>query len=347
MKPRYSIIPGDFATDARADVAHFRVLNLIGRHTDEHGWCRLKQITIGEAVGLSRETVCRKLKDLVAWGYVEKRATDATGRAIFYRTIMDRPYPPPPVEIADDDDGCDCGDLFDAGPVSGGSHVEYNPSAELQPTCDPPLTPGVTHTITPGVTPAITHNDPFLTTKRRTPNPIGAADGEQAGDEAGQLIAALAAEGAPHDVVERLIRPVLERRRFSGRDKLARLRGLCDLAKGLPGPALDKAAQLVLDAGVMTVKPDRVADAIRRVRKAGAMVPIRKGTSQWSAWLAHFRATDPKQAELMARFDGWQVRAEWPPGFSPHAAAGGSGGAALAPVAVGSRPAAEITGGAT
>ena len=49
--PRFSIIPGDFATDQRADVAHFRVLNLIGRHTNEYGWCRLKQITIGDEIG--------------------------------------------------------------------------------------------------------------------------------------------------------------------------------------------------------------------------------------------------------------------------------------------------------
>lgn len=110
MAPRYSIIPGRFVEDARPDVNHFRVLTKIGTHTDEEGWCKLKQITIANAIDCTRETVNRKLKDLVEWGYVEKDDTDGTGRAIKYRVLIDAP-------------------------VSRGSQVE--------PTCEEQITPGV------------------------------------------------------------------------------------------------------------------------------------------------------------------------------------------------------------
>lgn len=151
-RPRYSIIPGDFATDSRADVAHFRVLNHLGSHTDGDGWCRLKQVTIGDACGMTRETVNRKLRDLVEWGYVERHAEDATGRAIWYRVLMDRhrPQPVPATDAADEPDLFEthssergCGPAHEAsenertGPVRHGSHVGYNADEELHPTCDP------------------------------------------------------------------------------------------------------------------------------------------------------------------------------------------------------------------
>ena len=222
--PRYSIIPGDFATDMRADVGHFRVLNLIGRHTDAAGWCRLKQLVIGDAVGLSRETVNRKIGDLVAWGYVEKHAEDATGRAIWYRTIMDRPQRPPPT--ADDDtDACDEAPPQPSGHVTRASQVGTEPvenGSGLHTTCDAALTPGVTHSITPGVTPAITHNDPSLTTK--TPPPHRCATGGSGSDRdlkgnGEALCHAAEAAGAPHPVVAHLLRPVLTERRFSAARK--------------------------------------------------------------------------------------------------------------------------------
>lgn len=327
-KPRYSIIPGDFAEEARADVGHFRVLNLIGRHTDSHGWCRLKQINIADAVGLSRETVCRKLRDLVAWGYVEKRSQDATGRAIFYRTIMDRHHPPPVADGDDDgehDDTIDQGPDSRPGPVSRASHVGYNQSVELHPTCDAGVTSGVTHRITPGVTPAITHNDSSLTTEGKYPNPIGAsADGakgkrsDQDGKgDAEKLLTALRADGVALQVVEHLLRPILEGKRFSSSDRLGKLRELRDRAKGIPTPALDKAADLVLALEFQTIKPERIFEAIDLVRVGGAMVTIRKGSPNWTAWRNHLQAHEPTTAKLMSRFDSWQVRAPWPPGQKP------------------------------
>jgi DNA-binding transcriptional ArsR family regulator len=318
-KQRYSIIPGDFAEEERADGGHFRVLTLIGRHTDRHGWCRLKQITIGEAVGLTRETVCRKLKDLVAWGYVEKRAQDATGRAIYYRTIMDRPQPLPPVDEADLDDEGEAGEGCETSPrpVSDGSHVDG--------TCAPRVTSGVSAKITSGVRTAITQNDPSLTTEGKYPNPngaraVGAKDetsDRECKAEAAKLLEALRADGVAQPVVDHLLRPILEGKRFSSTDRLGRLRELRDSAKGIPTPALDKAAEIVLKLEFRTIKPERIAEAIEAVRKGGAMVPIRKGTPQWAAWFKYLEANEPQNAKLMQRFDGWQVRAPWPPGHKP------------------------------
>lgn len=335
MAPRYSIIPGDFAEDPRADVGHFRVLNIIGRHTDHDGWCRIKQINIGEACGLTRETVNRKLRDLVSWGYVDKHAEDATGRAIWYRTLMDRARRPEPVAEADRDEP----DLFDdparetsGGPVRGGSHVGYNQdgakTGELHTTCDPSLTPGVIAAITPGVTPAITHNDPLLTTKTSPLTPIGSADGGEVefNDQdvrRNAILIEMLIEDCDHlEVVNRLLVPILRVRRFSAKDRVAALRELRDDARGIPSPALEKAAELVLSSGVDTIKAERIAEAIRMVKRAGAMVPIRRGTRQWAAWVEHLERTNPREAELMQRYDAWQVRAEWPPRSAERSAGG-------------------------
>jgi len=336
MSQRYSIVPGDFARDARAKDVHRRVMGVLGTHSTRNGWVKLSQTLLARELGIARESVNRAVRDLVAWGYLDKRSQAETGRAIcYYRIIMDRPGDPdedvPDSQIEGVEEASGSGETCDV---------------PLTPTCDVPghtrVTSGVTH-----------KGSPFSSSEERTPNPNGVSavggqvdlESVKAKAEAATLIADLKAAGAPGDVVEHLLRPILERRRFSARDRLERLRGLADLAKGIPTPALDRAAALVLDAGVLTVKPDRIAAAIARVRKAGAMVPVRRGTPQWAAWLRHLEATDPPQAKLMARYDGWQVRAEWPPASSPHAAVGSSGGGAqssAAPadraVAVGSDP---------
>ena len=88
--PRLSIIPAAFAADARASIVHFRVLNLLGRHTDDHGWCVRSQIKMAKEIGFSRETVNRAIKDLVEWGYVEKTGQGTTRQSVcFYRVILD------------------------------------------------------------------------------------------------------------------------------------------------------------------------------------------------------------------------------------------------------------------
>lgn len=315
MAPRYSIIRGDFPEDPRASLVHFRVYTLIGRHTDSDGWCRLKQLAIGEAVGYSRKTVNEAIADLVAWGYVEKCAQDATGRAIWYRTIMDRPAAPPVVEsgaATETEDGACDEDDRDEGPVT----------PALQAGCNSEGGP-VTLQVTPGVTTRGYTERPLL--NDLSPLPHGArATGDKSDPpdlkkKAAALIAALRADRAPESPVEHLLRPILEQRRFSAADRHAELMQLARSAKALSRPALEKAAEIVLGLGIVTIKPQRIADAIDKVRKGGAMVPIRRGTPQWQRWAEHFETADPRQGALMGRFDVWQVPSEWPPrsGLTP------------------------------
>jgi hypothetical protein len=310
--PRYSIIPGDFAEDARADVNHFRVINLIGRHTNSHGWCRLKQGNMATALGLTRETVNRKLADLVLWGYVEKRAIDATGRAIFYRTVMDRHAPP--TLSADDDDA----HFLDVGPVSDGSHVGCNSEG----TCEEQITPGVIASVTPGVI-AGNHNknDLSLTTKSPPNPPEG---GSSADDWKGQVIAALRAEGRYGHGIEHFIVPLLATlHRFSlGKDRVGELRDIARRASGVSVDALKAAVKRLADQS-HKLTPRRILREIETAQKLGAMVVIKRGTVQWQRWLEHFRTEMPDAARVMGlpATTSWQVPAEWPPAKSERGAA--------------------------
>jgi hypothetical protein len=148
MAPRLSIIPGRFVEDDRADLNHYRVLTALGRHTDADGWCRVKQAGLGEAVGLSRECVCRKMRDLTAWGYVEKHEEDGSGRAIFYRVLLDAKVTPSDTGAAAKKKACrppaklplETPSEPAAGPVTLASQVVTTEAR----TCDAGITPGVT-----------------------------------------------------------------------------------------------------------------------------------------------------------------------------------------------------------
>jgi hypothetical protein len=321
---RYSIVPGDFARDARAKDVHRRVMGELGTHSTRNGWIKLSQTKLADTLDVARESVNRAIRELVAWGYLEKRSQAQTGRAIcFYRIIMDRPgepddsEPDSPIEGDGDDvsSAGDAGETCDVSLTRGGG------------TCDVPLTPTCDVLRHTRVTSHVTHIRSPLGSSEEPPNPRDAGEqvegcsGKGEGDrDAARLLEALRADGVAPEVVEHLLRPILEARRFSARDKINTLRALRDRAKGIPPPALDKAAEIVLAAKVATIKPDRVSLAIAAVRQAGAMVIVRAGTPQWSAWVEYFRSADPHQAKTMARFDVWQVRAPWPPGHKPASA---------------------------
>ena len=154
----------------------------------------------------------------------------------------------------------------------------------------------------------------------------GGTGGGKPGDEAGIIsdrqrawLVTLSGEPHDHNVLARLIAPLLRERRFSAEAPLEELRALMALARGLPGPALDKAWALLRDAKhqgrpLTTIKAARVREVIGAVRQGGAMVMIRSGTPQWHRWREHFERTDPPMARFMARMSELMVRAEWPPG---------------------------------
>lgn len=175
-----------------------------------------------------------------------------------------------------------------------------------------------------------TYSSPVLTSRTSsTPNPEDgaqavspsalkseAAASAEAGDvsaKQGELIAQLRADAVLPQVVERLLVPVLQQRRFSAKSAIEDLRAARNAARSLTTAHLDKALQLILTSGVGTIKTSRLRDAIEAVSKAGLMVPIRRGTAQWDAWSRHFASAGDQQAAMLQRFDVWQVPSEFPP----------------------------------
>lgn len=84
--PRFSIIPALAVTDTRLDGWALRVLALLGRHTNEQGWCTRSQAKMAEELAVSRPLVNRCVRDLVSCGYVE---TVSKGRVLKYRVRHD------------------------------------------------------------------------------------------------------------------------------------------------------------------------------------------------------------------------------------------------------------------
>ena len=155
--PRFSITPARFVEDDRAGLSHHRVLGAMGRHAKADGWLRVKQGTLGTAINLSRQTVNSVLADLVAWGYVEKRETDATGRAIYYRIMFDN-VPPPAVDDGADDFAPAVDNPASAMPTCQAALT--GPAADLSSALDTRCKP---LGLTPGVGPVPTQNDYSLT----------------------------------------------------------------------------------------------------------------------------------------------------------------------------------------
>lgn len=109
MGPRYSIIPSRFFDDDRPKPSHFKVMGYLGKHSDKSGWMKLSQTKAAtdDKLGISRETICRAISDLVAWGYVEKRTKAETKRSIcFYRILMDASEDPVD-DVPEIEGGCD------------------------------------------------------------------------------------------------------------------------------------------------------------------------------------------------------------------------------------------------
>lgn len=86
---RYIILPGDLRKDERLSLSHFKVAMVLGAYSKRHGWTDLTQSDVGEMAGLSRETVCRCVGDLVDWGWVARRKKSKKNQYV-YRFIMDR-----------------------------------------------------------------------------------------------------------------------------------------------------------------------------------------------------------------------------------------------------------------
>lgn len=74
--PKYSIIPAGAVTDRSLEPRDLQVLCLLGRHTDDYGWCRRSQVKMAAELGCGRATVQRALERLVGAGWMQMKRRD-------------------------------------------------------------------------------------------------------------------------------------------------------------------------------------------------------------------------------------------------------------------------------
>jgi hypothetical protein len=86
---RYIILPGDLRKDDRLTMGHLRIAMVLGAYSKRNGWTDLTQQDVGEMAGLTRQTVCTLVGELVEWGWVARRKKQGKNQYV-YRFIMDR-----------------------------------------------------------------------------------------------------------------------------------------------------------------------------------------------------------------------------------------------------------------
>ncbi|GAA5655767.1 hypothetical protein Brsp06_02133 [Brucella sp. NBRC 13694] len=106
--PRLSIIPARAATDKALKPRDLQVLCVLGRHTDDLGWCRRSQVKMANEMGCARATVFESINRLIDAGYLERHVQESdSGRdsAHLYRVVLD-PKHPDPASVSDADEPC-------------------------------------------------------------------------------------------------------------------------------------------------------------------------------------------------------------------------------------------------
>lgn len=105
--PRLSIIPARACTDPALKPRDLQVLCVLGRHTDELGWCRKSQVKMAGEIGCARSTVFEAIERLVAAGYVERHVQEEeSGRDSphVFRVVLDPVHPNPGAISVEPDD---------------------------------------------------------------------------------------------------------------------------------------------------------------------------------------------------------------------------------------------------
>ena len=93
-RQRFSIIPAAAVTDRRLQPIDLAVLCLLGRHTDNNGWCCRSQVKMARELDKGRATIKRALERLVETRYVEHRPKwrdSGADAAHDYRVVIDVP----------------------------------------------------------------------------------------------------------------------------------------------------------------------------------------------------------------------------------------------------------------
>lgn len=105
VRQRFSIIPAMAVTDPRLEPRDLQVLCLLGRHTDDLGWCCRSQVKMARELNCGRATVQRALQRLIEAGYLEhrpKQRESGADAAHDYRVVID---PVAPATCAENAEG--------------------------------------------------------------------------------------------------------------------------------------------------------------------------------------------------------------------------------------------------
>lgn len=95
-RQRFSIIPAQAVTDRRLQPRDLQVLCLLGRHTDNNGWCCRSQVKMAKELACGRSTLQRALDRLYEAGYLENRPNQrhsGAAAAHDYRVLIDPKEP--------------------------------------------------------------------------------------------------------------------------------------------------------------------------------------------------------------------------------------------------------------
>jgi hypothetical protein len=298
VPPIYSFLPARCAADPRLTASHFRVLAYIGAHTRKGTPWRLNQRSVGHALDIRRETVNRKIKDLVEWGYIQKSTSASPFGSLSYYVLIETKSPPSearndqattsaPCDLVTstsqrvDDDGPP-GDESDHSRCDRKRAQQERSSLNDQDSPQPP--------------------DGGLSGKLR--NAQGRAS----------LLATLRQTVRHSDAIEHLIAPLLasDQRLALGKEPLKALNELAEAASGIPPCALAAAVER-LRSNPRKLTKLHIQNEINVARKSGAMIVIRPGMPEWQAWRAHFAAYDPKYLNFMDSQGTLQVPSQWPP----------------------------------
>lgn len=316
MASRYSIIPADFVDDARPTLVHYRVIVSLGRRTNRSGWCVISQTKLAGKLGFHRQAVCTAIKELVAWGYVEKKGQADTKRALcFYRVLMDRTVP-----LADVPDGVEDGDSAaedehgesgdDAADVSATADTPLSaiPDTHVSATADTRVRPRQTRGVCPRQTPITTPRERPPSHNDRTARAPRTGEGE---------IENLLQQVRTPDrarLLDRCLRPILSGLKFDAPSKLAALIQLADdpALRGLDDLGLDNVVRMVTTKRVDSVRASDIKRFIADEAPRAAMRHAQRAKQEreaerspealtiWTRIREEIRRSVPDEA-----FDAW------------------------------------------
>lgn len=99
---RYSIIPSDAVFDERLSRFDLHVLAALGAHSNNNGWCTIKQATLANKINSTPGSVQNSVRRLVMLGYVRRRyrhAENGAQLASLYQVVMDREPVDPEMDV--------------------------------------------------------------------------------------------------------------------------------------------------------------------------------------------------------------------------------------------------------